>query len=115
MIVEDEEAIRETLKVSLELEGYETVTASNGLEALNWLKTHEKKPDLILLDLMMPVMDGWDFDFAMDEVPNAGKIPVVVVTACSRNIDSIRHSKTTLHKPVSLDLLLGAVAKYCPK
>jgi CheY-like chemotaxis protein len=113
MIIEDEEAIRESLRVALELAGFETVTAANGLEAIRWLKDHEAKPNLILLDLMMPVMDGWEFDQALSKTPGTDKIPVIVVTACSGEIESILHSKKTIHKPVDLEELLESVNRYC--
>lgn len=113
MIVEDDEAIRESLRTALELEGYETVTASNGLEAIQWLRLHSDKPDLILLDLMMPIMDGWDFDKAMSEAPDTDQIPVIVVTAFSGELLSIKHAKKVIRKPVNLELLIEAVAEHC--
>ena len=73
LVVDDDEDIRETLRVILELEDYQVLVASNGREALEVMRTN--RPQLILLDLMMPVLDGWEFVKELDEDPEALRHP----------------------------------------
>ena len=81
LIVEDDIDIRETLAEILADEGYEVASAANGLDAISYLQT-EAAPCVILLDLMMPVMSGWDFlETLQDEQPDLRDIPVIVVSA----------------------------------
>src|SRR5919206_1695644 len=79
LVVEDDFAIRETLRELLEDEGYRVAWAANGKEAL--ARLHERAPRVILLDLMMPVMDGWEFRVAQQRDPALASIPVVVISA----------------------------------
>lgn len=67
LIIEDEKAIRETFRLALEMEGYQVNEASNGKEGLEALSTMPR-PCVILLDLMMPVMNGWAFIRALEEI-----------------------------------------------
>ena len=80
-IVDDDHDIRESLAEVLGECGYETLAASNGLVALELLE--RERPSIILLDLMMPVMDGWQFRAAQLERPALADIPVIVVSADS--------------------------------
>src|SRR5215212_2491309 len=80
MVVEDDFTIRETLRELLEDEGYRVTQASNGAEALACLRTNGT-PRLILLDLMMPVMDGVEFRRALQKDPRLSDIPMVVLSA----------------------------------
>jgi CheY-like chemotaxis protein len=109
LIVEDEEDIRETLKLVLELEDYQVTTASNGREALSTLE-RERETDVILLDLMMPVMNGWDFARALREDPTLRHIPIIVVTAYSKRAGDI-DAQAIIPKPIDLDVLLDAVKR----
>jgi two-component system chemotaxis response regulator CheY len=112
MIVEDDSDIRESLESALEIEGYHSVTAQNGLEAVNLLE-HGTRPCLILLDLMMPVMDGWEFlDRRAHEEPEISNIPVVVVSAAGERMQTPM-AQSHLKKPVDLDRLIEIVDKYC--
>ena len=111
LIVEDERDIRETLKQVLELEGYNAITASNGKEAIEMLATIPR-PCLILLDLMMPVMDGWQFLEAQREDIILATIPVVIVSAAGEKAKSAGAS-AFIKKPVELDCLLSLVKQYC--
>src|SRR5262245_59582395 len=77
LIIEDDPDIREALAEILEDEGYATVLAGNGREALDHLAKSEM-PALILLDLMMPIMDGWQFRDEQRRSPSYAAIPVVV-------------------------------------
>jgi DNA-binding response OmpR family regulator len=78
LIVEDEEPVRELERFILEAEGYEVMEARDGLEGL--AKAEFRKPDLILLDLMMPDVSGGRMFDEMQEHPNTAGIPIVVVT-----------------------------------
>src|SRR6188474_3470219 len=80
LIVEDDKEIRDTLRFVLEQEGFEVSVAGNGVEALALLP-HITKPSLILLDIMMPQMNGTEFADILDKDPLYSSIPVVVLTA----------------------------------
>ncbi len=84
LIIEDDSNIRELLRLYLSQEGYKIETAQDGLEGLRAFKTHE--PDLILLDLMMPVMDGTQ---VIKEVRAVSKVPVIMLTAKGETFDKV--------------------------
>lgn len=79
LIVDDEQDIVELLSYNLQLEGYEVVQAGNGVEALNQARKH--LPDLILLDIMLPDMDGFSVCEILHCQPSTTNIPVIVLTA----------------------------------
>ncbi|MEW6104337.1 MAG: response regulator [bacterium] len=79
LIVEDDADISEIIKAILEMEGYEVTTAYDGMSALD--VSYQKKPDLILLDIMMPGMDGWDVLKRLKACRKTLHIPVAMVTA----------------------------------
>ena len=81
LVVDDDEDIREAVREVLAAEGYETVGAANGADAKQHLKTCTERPELILLDLMMPVMDGWQFLLWLDEAPEWRDTPVAIMSA----------------------------------
>ena len=97
---------------ALELEGYRVRTATNGKEGLAALPGMAT-PCLILLDLMMPVMDGWAFAEALRQDDKLASIPVVVVTAFADKARPVRQASGVLKKPVSLEYLLQMVRQYC--
>jgi CheY-like chemotaxis protein len=109
LLVEDDRDIREAVSAVLEAEGYTVLLAGNGEEALAILERGQ--PCVVLLDLMMPVMNGWDF---MEEVRKSRRLddlPVVVVSAYSeRKAEGVRR---VLKKPLDVNQLLAAVADYC--
>lgn len=110
MIVDDEESIRLLLEEFLLMEGYSTISAANGKEALELLNKGSR-PCLILLDMMMPVMNGRDFlDALLDDV-QLSSIPVLFVSAFE-NIDT-RGAIGVLKKPVDINKLLAYLAQYC--
>jgi CheY-like chemotaxis protein len=99
----------------LKLAGHDVVCADNGREALK--KLHEKNQYcLILLDLMMPVMNGYEFRKAQLEDPAIASIPVIVITADGRAREQAQqlHSDRYFLKPLSPRELLRAVGEYCP-
>src|SRR5712675_834532 len=81
VVVDDDDDIREAVREVLHEEGYRTVGAANGVEALQLLRSSPELPQLILLDLMMPVMDGWEFLMGIDEDPAFHSIPVALMSA----------------------------------
>jgi CheY-like chemotaxis protein len=111
LIVEDDAAIRETLRFVVELEGYKVFTASNGQEGLALLPQMET-PCLILLDLMMPVMNGWEFIDALRKDMLLMSIPVVIVSAYGEQAKGLK-AKDVIKKPVDLDVLFRTIKKWC--
>jgi CheY-like chemotaxis protein len=111
LLVEDDESIRETMQVALEMRGYEVITAGNGKEGVDAL-TSRPRPCLVLLDLMMPVMDGWGFVAAVEHDPLLKRIPVVVVTAFADKAGEI-HARSIIPKPIPLEVLYDTVRTYC--
>jgi CheY-like chemotaxis protein len=81
LVVEDHLDTREAIAELLKCEGHVHGQACNGQEALDWLKARTELPCMILLDLRMPVMDGWDFLHAVREVPKWKEIAVIVISA----------------------------------
>lgn len=111
LVVEDDEATREMLRYLVESEGYAVVTASNGREALEQLH-HGLTPSLILLDLMMPVMDGCEFDHALARDLQLSSIPTVVVTAFPERATGLARHLSVMQKPVEIDAVLALVKQY---
>jgi CheY-like chemotaxis protein len=114
LVVEDDPDIRATLCEALEDNGYATAGASNGVEALAYLRSGVEKPCLILLDLMMPVMDGQTFRAEQRADPELADIPVVVISAY-RDVEKYANDLAAeyLAKPVRLDTLLETARKHC--
>lgn len=113
LVVDDEEDQRETLRMILELRGYTVDTAENGQLALENLRRGHM-PCLVLLDLMMPVMDGWRFWAELCKDKLLQTVPVVVMSGvaqfpAARSIKAIAH----LRKPVDLGRLFDVLEEYC--
>ena len=106
LLVEDDALIREAMKMVLEWEGYRVACAGHGREALDLLRKGEP-PALILLDLMMPVLDGWSFRRELQRDPALAPIPVVVVSAADVRgaVDAAGH----VRKPFQAEELLDAI------
>jgi len=115
LVVDDDPDIRHALVGALEEQGYHAISASNGREALTVLRMLHTPPSVILMDLMMPVMNGWEFRAEQQRDPLLSKIPVVVVSA-RENIteDALQVSASGyLKKPFLLQDLLDAIGKFC--
>jgi len=113
MIVEDDRDTREMLERFLELEGFDVKTAANGKQALDVLQA-DGKTHVILLDLMMPVMNGWQFREIQSRDPRLSEIPVVVVTAAgAREQIAPIEADAWLSKPVDFDRLLATISPLC--
>jgi CheY-like chemotaxis protein len=107
MVVEDDAAIRELVMQVLTFEGFMAVGAGDGQEALRRLKEEQVRPEVILLDLMMPVMDGWHFRAEQLKDPALAEIPVVVMSAVADGMSAEGH----VSKPFDVDALLDAVSR----
>ena len=113
MIVEDDFDTRDMLQRFLQLEGFDVRTAANGQIALDALRA-DSELCVILLDLMMPVMNGWQFREAQASDPRFSGIPVVVVTAAgSRDAIPAIEADGWMSKPVDFDRLLATIAPHC--
>ncbi len=116
LLVEDDDALREALREVLVDEGFGVECAANGQEALEQLDRNPA-PDLIVLDLVMPVMDGWAFRNAQRLTPRLARIPTMVLSA-SFPPDSPRmrslEAQAVLSKPVSIDRLLRVMQRLLP-
>lgn len=112
LVVEDNDDVREMMAVTLQLEGHQVSTAVNGRDALHQLH-HGDKPCLILLDLMMPVMNGWEFSQELEHDPDLRDVPVVVVSAATGEIVRNTPAAAFLPKPIDMDKLLDVVCDFC--
>ena len=118
LVVEDDDLILESLQMILEGEGYNVVAAKNGREALDALRSKVEYPCLILLDLFMPIMDGWQF---LDEIRGKDfgvltSIPIVITSAAGDYAkETAKLVEGFIRKPIDLKLLLHTVERYCGK
>jgi CheY-like chemotaxis protein len=114
LVVEDDAATRDAVALVLEDEGYSVTGVANGQEALSHLR-QTPPPNLIVLDLMMPVMNGLEFRQQQTQDPALSSIPVLVISAdgaVSQKAAALG-AKDFLRKPIDLDLLLEAVQRCC--
>jgi CheY-like chemotaxis protein len=113
LIVEDDISIRDSLAQLLVYEGYDVIGASNGQEGLESVKI--SKPCVILLDLMMPVMDGWQFSDHLNADPDLSRIPVIIISAHEKvsEISKDLRAQGFVKKPINVDQLLETVKLHC--
>lgn len=113
LIIDDDTDVRESVEDALKEEGYRVNSAANGKEALHLLKDEKLKPNVILLDIMMPEMDGWAFRAEQQRQPELASIPVLVFTAygASRDMAQQLHAAGFLRKPLRLDDLLSTISR----
>jgi len=115
LIVDDSEIAREGLAAVLEREGAKPVQAANGMEALAYLEAAQAPPHLILLDMLLPIMDGWQFMEKRRSTPRLASIPVVMVTAlgaASWKWASSLGAVGLIRKPIEVEQLVRTI-KYC--
>jgi CheY-like chemotaxis protein len=110
LLVEDEEELRETMREALELNGYDVVAASDGQAALDQLDRIEHIC-MILLDLFMPRMNGWDFLARMRELPAMSAVPVIVHSSAPHQAPA--GVTRVLQKPLEFERLLSVVREFC--
>jgi CheY-like chemotaxis protein len=116
LIVEDHRDTREMVATLLEAHGYVVVTAENGRRGLEQLVGN--RPCLVLLDLMMPVMSGWEFRRAQLSLSDShlAEVPVLLLTAAAQPDQAARqlHALDVIPKPIDFDQLLDSVKRHCP-
>ena len=115
MVVEDDADVREAISEVLSDCDYKPLHAANGAEALQRLRTAAVRPCVILLDMMMPTMDGWQFRAAQKSDPSVSDIPVVVLSAHANGSEAAAKMDAVayLAKPVSLEKLVTVVERFC--
>jgi CheY-like chemotaxis protein len=113
LIVDDDRGIRELLSIFLNFNGYEAVGMANGAEALAYLQQQLSLPQLIILDLTMPVMDGVAFRQTQQQDSHLMGIPVVVMSAVEEILAPQVTADAYLSKPIDFDALLPLVEQYC--
>ena len=114
LVVEDDPNIREVLCELLRSEGYPVVSAADGAEALEKLATIPR-PTLVLLDLMMPRVDGWQVLKIMREQDHLAPVPIIITSATADARSGLHGANEIIKKPYDVNSLLGLVAKYCGK
>ncbi|HWE30205.1 MAG TPA: response regulator [Polyangia bacterium] len=112
MVVEDDHDIRVGVRSLLEDEGFRVLTVTNGRSALDVLERASELPSLIILDLMLPVMDGWHFAEQVRARPRLAGIPIVIMSAYD---DPPPPAGVVgfIKKPLNPDTLLHLVSTYC--
>lgn len=116
LVVDDDNAIRETLRAILHDEGYTVAVAANGREALEQLEAAPAPPALCIVDLVMPVLNGWELCAALAERPTLSRVPVLLISANSHIDEHHPVGLETVHvmqKPIRFDRLLEYVERYC--
>ncbi len=111
LLVEDEEDLRELMRDALELNGYVVVAASDGQEALEGLDSIASL-GLVLLDLVMPRLNGWDFYQQLRARPALADVPVIVHSSSPTHAPA--GVTRVLQKPIEFERLLSIVQEYCP-
>jgi len=116
LVVDDDPDARDAISAILEDAGYDPIQAANGHEALRQLAAHPGRIDLILLDLMMPVMNGWDFRRKQRATPGLADIPVLLMSAGAHmpTVSGDLQAAGYLTKPVDVSDLLAVVEQHCP-
>ncbi|MGA2411641.1 MAG: response regulator, partial [Candidatus Binataceae bacterium] len=109
LLVDDDADVVEALTDILDGEGYEVEPANDGLSALVYLESHEL-PDIMILDLFMPNMNGWDLLRALRNNREWAKIPIIVVSAFAHAQEVEAVADAVLSKPVDLDALLDSMS-----
>ncbi|HEY0462639.1 MAG TPA: response regulator [Polyangiaceae bacterium] len=110
LIVEDEEDLRELMSDALAMRGYKVVTAQEGTDALRKIDAIGR-PCVILLDLLMPGMNGWDFFEKVRERPELSSVPVIIHSSASSRAPA--GVTRVLQKPLAFEALVSVVAEYC--
>jgi two-component system cell cycle sensor histidine kinase/response regulator CckA len=112
LVVEDDDDVRETLELILKSGGYEVLTAADGLDAMAILRGHEHEVGLILLDVIMPNMDGWQFLEERSKNATLEHVPTIVLSGAHPMNPISSHATAFLMKPIAAKELLRTVSKY---
>lgn len=110
LVIEDDSDVRALMLEALSREGHIVEDASDGVEGLQMAREH--RPDVILLDLMMPTMDGWAFLDEQKRDPRIADVPVVLVSGCPEEKVEDLEADAYLHKPYDLGELLALVSRW---
>jgi two-component system, chemotaxis family, chemotaxis protein CheY len=115
LVVDDDPDIRETLEALLSMHGHPVVAAADGAEALERLQEKPRRPCLILLDLMMPGMNGFELHQKLGESATFSAIPIVVITGAGADAEARVTALRTevLRKPFDLQAVLATVKRHC--
>ncbi len=111
LIVEDDEELRDTMREILEDEGYAVLVASEGQEALDAME-HAERVCLVLLDLVMPGMNGWDFFAALRSQVRFAGVPVIVHSSSPRSAPA--GVTRVIQKPLQVEGLIAVAREFCP-
>jgi CheY-like chemotaxis protein len=112
LVVEDTEDLRELFMEVLRHAGYRVLGAENGAEALKILGSEVREPCVVLLDMMMPVMDGRMFLDAVHQSHRVASLPIIAVSAAVSEKD-VQGARRFVRKPVAPDVLVALVREYC--
>lgn len=115
LVVDDDRVTCDLISAALSRRGYRTVVAGNGREALDYLRRAADLPGLILLDLMMPVMTGWEFRKVQQADPSLSGIPVAIITGAAgpEAAASELGAVDVLLKPSKIEKLTVLVSRFC--
>ncbi len=111
LVIEDDPDIREVISVLLSIEGFEVVSSPDGQDGLDYLHSAATLPDVILLDLVMPVKDGYQFRREQIQDERLSNIPVIVMTANQMSDPQAFAGVAFLRKPVALDQLISSIRR----
>ena len=116
LVVDDDPDIRESLETVLGIHGHPVATAADGSEAIELLRREAAAPCLILLDLMMPGMNGFEFRAELEADPTFANIPIIIITGAGVLVDEKANTlrAEVLRKPFDLKALLSTVKRFCP-
>jgi len=116
LVVDDDDALREALVDLIETEGYTASGVANGREALNYLEVGAARPKLILLDLMMPIMDGWEVLKELRRVDALATITVVIISARYSDLADVTDPSLPVRrmpKPIDTQALMRVLKETC--
>jgi two-component system phosphate regulon response regulator PhoB len=116
LVVDDDSDLRESLEIMLQLSGYQVASVSDASQALSWLQSSSLHPSVILLDFMMPGMNGVEFSMQLTSDTALAEIPIVFITGAEAALDKAMTapSARVLGKPFDLQELLTVVREFCP-
>lgn len=117
LVVDDDKKICDIISAVLARQGCETAVAGNGKEALAYLRSASRQPRLILLDLMMPEMTGWEFRKIQRDDPALADIPVAIITGMPDMEEKAAAigAVDVLHKPSRVETITALVSRFCGK
>lgn len=115
MVIDDDDQVRILISHLLKREGYHPINAANGQDAIEYLRRNPTLPNLILLDLRMPVMDGWQFRTIQRADPRLANIPVVIITMLDTVENDVQSVQAAAYcrKPIDAAILIKTVRDHC--